>query len=111
GKSPAHFAEVRSGFERGRDRLAQGLSQAGYKVLPSAGAYFLSIDLAASGLAASDQGFALRAVKEAGVAVIPYSAFYAEPNPPPLVRLCFAKSDATLDDAIERLAVARKLFV
>ena len=98
-------------FERGRDRLARGLAQAGYKVLPAAGAYFLSVDLAASGITASDQEFALRAVKEAGVAVIPYSAFYAEPNPPPLVRLCFAKGDATLDRGIERLAAARKLFV
>jgi aspartate/methionine/tyrosine aminotransferase len=111
GKLAEHFAEVRANFERGRDRLAAGLTQAGYKVLPASGAYFLSVDLAASGIAVSDQAFALRAVKEAGVAVIPYSAFYAEPNPPPLVRLCFAKSDATLDRGIERLTVARKLFV
>src|SRR5258706_9423995 len=94
-KSAEHFSEVRAGFERGRDRLATGLTQAGYKVLPASGAYFLSVDLAASGIAASDQEFALRAVKEAGVPVIPYSAFYAGPNPPPLVRLCFAKGDAT----------------
>ena len=111
GKSSEHFAEVRAGFERGRDRLASGLSQAGYAVLPAAGAYFLSVDLAASGIRASDSDFALRAVKEAGVAAIPYSAFYAESNPPPLIRLCFAKSDATLDRGIERLAAARKLFL
>ncbi|MBS0383931.1 MAG: aminotransferase [Proteobacteria bacterium] len=111
GKPAEHFAEVRAGFERGRDRLAKGLAQAGYQVLPAAGAYFLSVDLAASGIAVSDRDFALRTVKEAGVAVIPYSAFYAEPDPPPLVRLCFAKSDATLDRGIERLAAARRLFV
>lgn len=111
GKPATHFAEVRAGFEHGRDRLAAGLAQAGYSVLPAAGAYFLSVDLAASGIAASDQDFALRAVKEAGIAVIPYSAFYAEPVPPPLIRLCFAKSDQTLDQGIERLAVARRLFV
>lgn len=110
GKSADHFAEVRAGFERGRDRLAQGLKDVGYAVLPAAGAYFLSVDLAASGIAASDQEFALRAVKEAGIAAIPYSAFYAEPNPPALVRLCFAKSDATLDRGIERLAAARRLL-
>jgi N-succinyldiaminopimelate aminotransferase len=110
GKSADHFAEVRAGFERGRNRLAQGLKDVGYAVLPAAGAYFLSVDLAASGIAASDQDFAVRAVKEAGIATIPYSAFYAEPNPPALVRLCFAKSDATSDRAIERLAAARCLF-
>lgn len=110
GKSAEHFAEVRAGFERGRDRLAQGLEDVGYTVLPASGAYFLSVDLAASGISATDQAFAVRAVKEAGVAVIPYSAFYAEPGSPPLVRLCFAKSDATLDRGIERLAAARRLF-
>ncbi len=110
-KPAEHFAEVRAGFERSRDRLALGLSQAGYKVLPAAGAYFLSVDLHASGIPASDRDFAFRAVEEAGVAVIPYCAFYAEPNPPPLIRLCFAKSDATLDRGVERLAAARKLFV
>jgi N-succinyldiaminopimelate aminotransferase len=110
GKSAEHFAQVRAGFERGRDRLANGLTQAGYRVLPAAGAYFLSVDLAASSIDATDQDFAIRAVKEAGVAVIPYSAFYAEPDAPPLVRLCFAKSDSTLDRGIERLATARKLF-
>jgi aspartate/methionine/tyrosine aminotransferase len=110
GKTAEHFAEVRAGFQRGRDRLARGLEQSGYKALPASGAYFLSVDLAASGIDASDQDFAIRAVKEAGIAVIPYSAFYAEPNPPRLVRLCFAKSDATLDQGIERLATARKLF-
>lgn len=111
GKSAEHFAEVRAGFERGRDRLAQGLMDVGYAVLPSEGAYFISVDLRASGIAASDEAFALRAVKEAGVAAIPYSAFYAEPNPPALIRLCCAKSDATLDRGVERLAAARKLFV
>jgi aspartate/methionine/tyrosine aminotransferase len=111
GKSAEHFAEVRAGFERGRNRLASGLADVGYAVLPAAGAYFLSVDLRASGIAATDQDFALRAVKQAGVAVIPYSAFYAEPGSPPLVRLCFAKSDATLDQGIERLAAARRLFV
>ena len=111
GKSGEHFAEVRAAFEHGRNRLAKGLGEAGYEVLPAAGAYFLSVDLAASGIAASDQDFALRAVKEAGIAVIPYSAFYAEPNPPAFVRLCFAKSDQTLDRGIERLAAARRLFV
>jgi aspartate/methionine/tyrosine aminotransferase len=110
GKPAGCFAEVRAGFERGRERLAQGLKDAGYAVLPAAGAYFLSVDLRASGIAASDEEFALRAVKEAGVATIPYSAFYAEPNSPPLIRLCFAKSDSTLDRGIDCLLAARRLF-
>ena len=37
-------------------------------------------------------------------------AFYASPPATALIRLCFAKSDATLDQGVERLARARKLM-
>jgi aspartate/methionine/tyrosine aminotransferase len=110
GKPTAYFQEMRAAFQRGRDRLARGLEQAGYKVLPAAGAYFLSVDLPASGIDVSDEAFSLRCVKEAGVAVIPYAPFYATGDPPPLVRLCFAKTDDTLDRGIEAMAKARALF-
>lgn len=43
-----------------------------------------------------------------GVTVIPVSAFYRQPDAPEsnhrIVRFCFAKKDATLDAALERLA-------
>jgi methionine aminotransferase len=38
------------------------------------------------------------------VAAIPLSAFYADAPRRPLVRFCFAKTDATLDEALRRLA-------
>jgi aspartate/methionine/tyrosine aminotransferase len=44
------------------------------------------------------------------VAAIPFSAFYAEAPVRHLVRLCFAKTDPTLDEAVTRLAKARSLF-
>jgi aspartate/methionine/tyrosine aminotransferase len=44
-----------------------------------------------------------------GVAAIPVSAFYAERAVKNVVRFCFAKRDATLDEALERLAgIARQ---
>jgi aspartate/methionine/tyrosine aminotransferase len=58
----------------------------------------------------ADAEFAVRAVKECGVATIPFSAFYARPPETSLVRLCFAKSDATLDKGVEGLAKARRLM-
>ena len=57
-----------------------------------------------------DQTFAQRAVREAGVATIPVSSFYAEDAVTSVVRLCFSKKDSTLDAGVERLARARKLF-
>ena len=38
------------------------------------------------------------------MAAIPLSAFYGDPFEQRIVRLCFAKREATLDAAIERLA-------
>jgi aspartate/methionine/tyrosine aminotransferase len=65
------------------------------------------IDLTASGIARDDVTFCNRLVDEAGVA-IPVSAFYAEDPVINVVRLCFAKADASLDAAIERMAGFRR---
>ncbi|HWF00434.1 MAG TPA: aminotransferase [Caulobacteraceae bacterium] len=95
---------------RSRDRLAGGLRGEGFAVLDSEGTYFLNIDLSASGIRLGDRDFCFRAVAEAGVAAIPVSAFYETEPVTSVVRLCFAKRDATLDAGIERLARARELF-
>ncbi|HEX7693723.1 MAG TPA: aminotransferase [Sphingomonas sp.] len=108
GKDKAWFDAERAAFQRARDRLAAGLREAGYVTLPSAATYFLSVDLAASGIALDDLTFCNRLLDEAGVAAIPVSSFYAEDPVTNVVRLCFAKSDATLDAAIERMAGFRR---
>ncbi len=54
--------------------------------------------------------FCERAVREAGVAAIPLSAFYAEDPVTSVVRLCFAKKPETLAAGVERLAKARASF-
>jgi len=76
-------------------------------VLDSGGTYFLNVDLRASGIEEDDRAFALRAVRDHGVASIPVSAFYAEDPVRHVLRLCFAKADETLDEAVARLAKAR----
>ena len=55
--------------------MTAGLEAAGYAVLPSAATYFLIVDLAASGITLDDEAFAKLAVEQAGVAVVPLSAF------------------------------------
>jgi N-succinyldiaminopimelate aminotransferase len=110
GKPPSYFKEMSAAFERSRDRLQTALQGEGFVTLPARGAYFLSIDLAASGIAMSDEAFAKHAI-EHGVAAIPFSAFYAGPNAPALVRLCFAKRDATLDRGAEALIKARRALL
>lgn len=98
------FAAQRAGWAASRQRLADALDRAGFVVLPNAATWFLCIDLAASGIALSDREFAERAVREAGVASIPVSALFERDGPRHILRLCFAKDGAVLDEAVARLA-------
>jgi len=67
----AWLEPMRERFARARDRMVQGLEQAGYSVLPSASTYFLCVDLAASGIAYDDESFAKRdETIDAGVAAL-----------------------------------------
>ena len=101
---------MRDRFERARDRMSGGLRAAGYAVLDSGSTYFLCVDLAASGIGLDDEAFAAAAVEQAGVAVVPLSAF-AERNPPRhLVRLCFGKKDETIDAGVAAMAKAKELL-
>jgi len=100
---------MRERFSRARDRMTAGLEAAGYAVLPAASTYFLCVDLGASGIALDDEAFAKLAVEEAGVAVVPLSAFAEQDPPRPMVRLCFAKRDETIDAGVAALAKAREL--
>ncbi len=108
-KDATYFSGMQAEFRRSRDRLTAGLRDAGFVVAPSQGTYFLTVDLPASGIPMADDAFALLAVKEAGVASIPVSAFYDRDPVKTVLRLCYAKKDTTLDSGIERLAKARRL--
>ena len=94
----------RAGYAAAKNRLVRGLTQAGFAVVPCSGTWFVTLDLAASGLPADDAALAERLIRKAGVASIPVSAFYAEAPERGYLRLCFAKQTATLDEAIQRLA-------
>ncbi len=98
----------RARYAAAKARLVEGLESAGYAVLPSNATWFVTIDLAASGLPADDAAVAEQLLREAGVAAIPVSAFYTVTPERGYLRLCFAKEAATLDSAIERLAGFRR---
>src|SRR5690606_6740827 len=99
----AWHAGHRARYAAARDRLVGGVTAAGYAVLRADGTWFVNLDLEASGLPADDEAVADRMVREAGVAAIPVSAFYRDDPERGFLRLCFAKEDATLDEAVERL--------
>jgi N-succinyldiaminopimelate aminotransferase len=104
----AWLSGMRAEVAAGRARLADGLSAAGYAVLPSEATWFLSVDLTASGIALDDVAFCTAIVDDHGVAGIPVSAFFeGEGVPTNVVRFCHAKAPATIDAALERLAKAK----
>ena len=97
-------------FARARDRMVQGLDAAGFATLLPASTYFLCVDLAESGIGLDDESFAAAAVEQAGVAVVPLSAFAEQDPPRHLVRLCFSKRDETIDSGVAAMARARELL-
>ena len=105
--SEAWFEAQRLHYAALKARLVRGLEQAGFAVLPASGTWFVTVDLAASGLPTGDAALAERLVREAGVASIPVSAFYAQAPETGYLRLCFTKDEAVLDEAVTRLAQFR----
>ena len=106
----AWISPMQARFTRALDRMTLGLRDAGFIVLDSDATYFLCVDLAASGIGVDDETFAQAAVAQAGVAVVPLSAFAEQDPPRHLVRLCFGKKDETIDGGVAAMARAKALF-
>ena len=96
------WAGLSAFFQAKRDLLAGLLRGSGFEPIPAAGTYFQLVDYGALS-SDSDVDFADRLIREAKIATIPLSPFYAVPPAMTLLRLCVAKHDATLESAAERL--------
>jgi N-succinyldiaminopimelate aminotransferase len=106
GKDDAFFHDLRRDLQRSRDRLSNGLASIGFPVIPSQGTYFLNVDIRPLGLNITDEEFCKRLVAEHRVAAIPVSSLYENDPVTSVIRFCFAKRDATIDEALERLSHA-----
>ena len=94
---PAFYSAKRDLFRRGL------LANTRFKLLPSEGSFFQCVDISqVTDLNEAD--FCQWLTNEIGVAAIPLSAFYGDGFNQQVVRFCFAKKDATLNQALERLA-------
>lgn len=100
---PEHYLELPAFYEAKRDRFRALLAGSRFRLLPVPGGYFQLIDYSeVSDL--GDRAFCEWLTREHGVASIPLSPFYAEaPAGQRLARLCFAKTDKTMEAAAERL--------
>ncbi|TWI03681.1 methionine aminotransferase [Luteimonas cucumeris] len=100
---PEHYEQLGAFYQAKRDRFREQLLGTQLKPLPVPGGYFQLVDYSAvSDL--DDLAFCRWLTTDKGVAAIPLSPFYETPPAGQrLARLCFAKNEATLDAAIERL--------
>jgi methionine aminotransferase len=100
--NPAPYLQLPDFYQRKRDLFRSGLGQTQLKLLPCEGSYFQCVDISSvSDLSEAD--FCQRLTREIGVAAIPLSAFYGNGFDQRVVRFCFAKQDATLALALDRL--------
>ncbi len=95
--------ELADFYQARRDRFRAGLAGSAWGRLPCPGTYFQLLDYSAIS-DRPDTEMADWLIEEAGVASIPVSVFHADRRDDRVLRFCFAKTDATLDAAAERLA-------
>jgi methionine aminotransferase len=103
-EAPEHNAGLADFYAQKRAIFLERLKGSRFSWVPTAGTFFQLLDF--SGICSqSDVEFADTLIREAGVASIPLSPFYAKPPAGKLsyLRFCFAKTDDTLAQAAERL--------
>jgi N-succinyldiaminopimelate aminotransferase len=99
----ATFHHLAADLREKRDRLSQGLADAGLTVFPSHGTYFVTADIRSLG---EEDGLAFcRSLPErCGVVAIPNVVFYDDRVAGlPLVRFAFCKRLDVIDEAVARL--------
>jgi len=91
---------MRREYKKRRDYLVPALNALGLRTLMPKGAFYLFVDVRQTGL--SDEEFALRLLKEHGVACVPGSAFGACGTG--FVRMSYATSLEKIKVAVERIS-------
>lgn len=89
-------------LQKNRDILTEGLSRLGFEVQPCEGTYFLTAGISKL-TNEKDFAFCERLIREAGVALIPLSAFFKNGEPDTFVRFGFCKQQSLIEQALARL--------
>lgn len=94
--------EIGKLYQEKRDYFRELLATSRFKLLPCEGTYFQVASYEAIS-SENDVDFCKRLITEFGVAAIPISTFYENGKDFHLIRFCFAKDNATLEEAARRL--------
>jgi aspartate/methionine/tyrosine aminotransferase len=105
----AYYDKLQATYDEKRQRILAVLKEVGFRCYDPDGAYYVMTDISAFGYD-DDVEFAKFLVKEIGVAVVPGSSFYHEPQlGRHQVRFTFCKKEETLAAAEERLQKLKSL--
>ncbi len=100
------YSQLGKFLQQKRDYFGSLMQQTAFTPLPSHGSYFQLYSYAnLSDM--SEKEFAILLTQKYGVATIPVSAFYQDGTDHKVLRFCFAKKEATLETAVERLREVR----
>ncbi len=100
--NPDWCDELPAFYEDKRDRFCKLLADSRFSLRPARSTFFQLLDYSAISDEV-DVDLARRWTHDVGVASIPLSVFCATPFTGQRLRFCFAKDDATLEDAAQRL--------
>jgi len=101
-QTPAHYENLGSFYQQKRDYFLQGIKGSSFEPIPCHGSYFQSLSFKnISSL--PDRQMAEELTIKHKVASVPVSVFYNNKTDNKLLRFCFAKSEQTLDQAMEIL--------
>ena len=89
-------------LQQNRDILTAGLTKLGFEVQPCEGTYFLTAGISKL-TNEKDFAFCERLIREAGVALIPLSAFFQSGTPDTFVRFAFCKQQSLIEQSLGRL--------
>ncbi|MFN7972766.1 MAG: aminotransferase class I/II-fold pyridoxal phosphate-dependent enzyme [Acidobacteriota bacterium] len=105
----SYYEDLTLAYARRRDLMVEGLTQAGFRVQPPQGSYYIMADIAGFGYE-SDVHFAEYLVRELGVACVPGSSFYEHSeHGRSRVRFAFGRRPEVLSAACQRLRRLREI--
>ena len=96
-----YYRNLAADYQKKRDMLADALTEGGFKPYVPQGAYYMLAEIPRELGSASEAANAL--IEEARVASVPGPSFYASGAGDRLLRFCFAKDFAALEEACNRL--------
>ncbi|MEV6634211.1 pyridoxal phosphate-dependent aminotransferase [Actinoplanes sp. NPDC051470] len=103
GLPDAYFTGFRDSLQSRRDRLVAGLADAGFRVLPSEGTYFVTADITPLG-GTDGADFCRSLPARCGVVAVPTQVFYDHQDAGRhLIRFAFCKREDVIDEAARRL--------